>query len=203
MPEAGTVDGLSITNPIRCQLWPQHLATCGDSAGFLCKSARSIETKNSSLKIMHYPEHHGNASVSKCKCTHIKDWTVHFWTWDYTVEWPWPITQDTGSTQLPFSGVRRSQLGRCDLFFFSILDSSIPKTSVRTEGLPGKPAGLNSNPAQPAEMWEVGILRDNQDQGSTWHKQCFETHKQRTRQPRLSAEGVGRYQNCSSFLQII
>ena len=72
MPEAGTVDGLSIRNPIRRQLWPQHLATCGDSAGFLCKSARSVETKNSPSKIMHHPEHHGNASVSKCKCTHIK-----------------------------------------------------------------------------------------------------------------------------------
>ena len=135
--------------------------------------------------------------------TQGKDWTLHFWRWDYTVEWPWPITQDISSTQLPFSGVRQSRLGRHDLFFFSTVDNSVPKNSVRTEGLPGKPTRLNSNPAQPAETWEVGILRDNQDQGSPWHKQCFETHRQRILQPRLSAGGVGRYQNCSSFLWII
>ena len=105
-------------------------------------------------------------------------------------------TQLSGHGPLP-------RLGRRDLFFFSTVDSSIPKTSVRTEGLPGKPTRLNSNPAQPAEMWQVGILQDNQDQGSPWHKQCFETYRQRTLRPRLSAGGVGRYQNCSSFLWII
>ena len=68
-----------------------------------------------------------------------------------TVEWSWPITQDTRAAQLPFSGAQQTGLGRRDLFFFSTLDSSSLKTSVRSEALPGKTARLNSKPAQQAE----------------------------------------------------
>lgn len=82
-------------------------------------------------------------------------------------------------------------------FLLHGLDSSSLKTSLRSEWLPGEQARLNSNSAERVEMWEGGILQDNQGQGSTQHKQCFETHLQRILQLSLSAEGVGRYQNCS------
>lgn len=32
----------------------------------------ALEIKSSPLKKLHYPQHHGNASVSRCKCTHTR-----------------------------------------------------------------------------------------------------------------------------------
>lgn len=50
------------------------------------------------------------------------------------------------ATQLPFSVAQQPVLGRFHLFFFSILDSSSPKTEgLQVWRLPSEPARLDSN----------------------------------------------------------
>lgn len=151
------------------------------------------------FKTVHHPEFQealqwADASAHTHKKGHIcisGGETLHSWVG--TAHHTWHNGYTAAILRSPVARAGKTWLD----FLLQGLDSSSLKTSLRSEWLSGEQARLNSNPAEKAEMWEGGILQDNQGQGSTQHKQCFKTHRQRILQLSLSAEGVGRYQNCS------